>query len=306
MTDALVSVIVATYNRPTLLLETVRTLLDQTHRRTEIIVIDNHSLADVGGMLQRLGDERLRFFKNPNRGIIAVNRNEGLRHARGQFVAFCDDDDLWVPEKLETQLRFFDPARHFGVGSSAVLIGDVAIHRRRPALPQEDRDLAGLLTHGAPPLSSLLVARTDAFFSEDPRYRNVEDFEFQVRMAARTGKSIGLLAKPLIRYRVHAANTNRERAHRLNATHVVWSLKPRIAPPLFRTALSRQYFLAGMAALRAGDPVARRFFRRTIALGGPMAGKARWGRVLTFAPARLWPIAFRGYYGAVNAGTRAD
>lgn len=304
MTDPLVSVVVTTFNRPALLLETVRTLMDQTHRRLEILVIDNHSSADVEGVLRRLGDARIRFFKNDNGGVIAVNRNFGIQRARGDFWAFCDDDDLWVPEKLETQLRHFDPARHIGVGASAWLIGEVSTHRRRAALKEEDRGLAELLARGAPPLSSLMVARTEVLFSEEPRYRNVEDFEFQVRLVARTGKNIGVLSAPLIRYRVHGANTNRERAHRLNATRVVRSVKREISPGLFRSALGRQYFLAGIAALRAGDPAARLLFRRAIALGGPSTIRARMGYALTWVPRFLWPLAFRLYYGGVNVGAR--
>ena len=60
-------------------------------------------------------DNRIRFFQNQNNGIIAVNRNFAIKQAKGKYVAFCDDDDLWMPEKLDKQLSFMERNKDIGL-----------------------------------------------------------------------------------------------------------------------------------------------------------------------------------------------
>jgi glycosyltransferase involved in cell wall biosynthesis len=96
----LVSVIVTTYNRRDLLTKTIDSILKQTYKNFELIVVDNFSDYDFLSYLRSFNDERIRYFQNANDGIIAVNRNFGIKKAKGDYIAFCDDDDTWYPEKL--------------------------------------------------------------------------------------------------------------------------------------------------------------------------------------------------------------
>lgn len=300
MTPPLISIIVTTFNRPTLLIETIRSLLNQTYQRFEILVIDNYSFPEVGASLEALKDDRIRFIKNENRGIIAVNRNVGILHARGQMLAFCDDDDLWFPTKLAVQLEMFRPDRHIGIGASSLILGGGESHRRSFLLAGGDRGLEDLLKEGAPPLSSLLIPQTGVFFSEEPRFRNVEDFEFQIRLVIQTGKTIGVVEAPLIYYRVHPTNQNRESAHRLNAMHVLKEHKKHISRELFRYALARQYFLAGMTSLRSHDKRATLFLRKAVYFWKGTSVKARGGYVVSLLPVFMWDLSLRVFYGCVN------
>lgn len=106
MTAPLVSVILPTHNRATTLRRAIDSVLVQTHRELELIVIDDGSTDDTQALLASYRDSRLKIL-NPGRlGSAAKARNHGLQHARGEFIAFQDSDDVWLIEKLERQLAF--------------------------------------------------------------------------------------------------------------------------------------------------------------------------------------------------------
>lgn len=286
MGNPLISIIVTTFNRPTLLTETIRSLLNQTHQNFEILVIDNHSITDVGAILKSFQDERIRFFKNENRGIIAINRNVGILQARGQMLAFCDDDDLWMPNKLERQLGVFNADRHIGIGSSQRALTRITSYRTRTLLRGVDRGLEDLLQGGPVPFSSLMVAQTGTMFSEDPHLRTVEDFDFQLRLVYQFKKAIAVVEDPLIYFRVHTSNNNRTRADRLNGLRVLRPFRKRISSDIYRHALSRLFFLAGILSLKSGERDARIFFHKAIVFK-PGEVKARALLCLS-----TWPVSF--------------
>lgn len=101
------SVIIPTYNYARFLKEAIDSVQRQTAGDLEIIVVDDGSTDETPEVLRGIADPRLRSIRTENRGISAA-RNEGLRHARGQFIAFLDADDRWRPEKLELQLAMME------------------------------------------------------------------------------------------------------------------------------------------------------------------------------------------------------
>lgn len=94
-----ISVIVPTFNNGLWLAETIRSILDQTLRPSEIIVVDDGSTDDTEAVVRSFQDKELRYIKQPNAGVSAA-RNTGLRAATGEFIAFLDGDDRWRPYAL--------------------------------------------------------------------------------------------------------------------------------------------------------------------------------------------------------------
>ena len=93
----LISIIVPTYNRVSLLIETVNSILAQTYEDFEIIVISDGSTDNTQKEISKIKDSRLKFIQlKKNYGYPAKARNEGIKFSKGKFIAFCDDDDLWV------------------------------------------------------------------------------------------------------------------------------------------------------------------------------------------------------------------
>jgi glycosyltransferase involved in cell wall biosynthesis len=101
-----VSAIIPTYNRKAFVLEAVDSVLAQTYRDYELIVVDDGSADGTGEVLKQYG-EQLLYTIQANKGISAA-RNHGLEIAHGEFIAFLDSDDLWLPEKLQQQVAFMD------------------------------------------------------------------------------------------------------------------------------------------------------------------------------------------------------
>jgi glycosyltransferase involved in cell wall biosynthesis len=102
MPDPLVSVILPVYNRETSVARAVESVLAQTCRPLELIVVDDGSTDGTSRVLDQFG-ARITLLRQPNAGAYAA-RNLGLRHARGEFVAFIDSDDVWLPHRLSAQV----------------------------------------------------------------------------------------------------------------------------------------------------------------------------------------------------------
>lgn len=99
----LVSVVIPTYNRSKVLLKAVKSVLNQTYRNIELIVVDDGSTDDTLEVLQEVNDKRLKIIHQNNKGACAA-RNNGIEHAKGEYIAFNDSDDEWTSKKLEEQL----------------------------------------------------------------------------------------------------------------------------------------------------------------------------------------------------------
>src|SRR5574340_444159 len=100
-----VSVIIPTYNRAALVPEAVASVLGQTWREFEVLVVDDGS---TDGTLAALAPYagQIRFLRRESRGGVSAARNTGIAAARGEWLAFLDSDDLWRPEKLARQMAY--------------------------------------------------------------------------------------------------------------------------------------------------------------------------------------------------------
>jgi glycosyltransferase involved in cell wall biosynthesis len=102
----LVSVVIPTLDRPKLLLRAINSVLRQTHQEIEIIVVVDKPDEDTASAVRSVNDRRLQLIVNPYSRTAAGARNAGADRATGEWVAFLDDDDEWLPNKLETQIAF--------------------------------------------------------------------------------------------------------------------------------------------------------------------------------------------------------
>ena len=105
-----VSVIIPTYNRDRLLPRAVNSVLAQTYDDYEIIIVDDCSTDDTQQVVAAFADSRIRHFRHEvNKGVSAA-RNTGIANARGEYIAFLDDDDEWLPTRLAKQSALMDAA----------------------------------------------------------------------------------------------------------------------------------------------------------------------------------------------------
>lgn len=106
MVENLVSVIMPSWNTAGFIAESIRSVIDQTYTKWELIIVDDCSTDNTDEVVASFHDDRIRYFKNEKNMGAALTRNRALREARGEWIAFLDSDDLWKPKKLENQLAF--------------------------------------------------------------------------------------------------------------------------------------------------------------------------------------------------------
>lgn len=224
-----VSVVIPTYNRATLIGETIDSILAQTRPPAEIIVVDDGSTDDTETVVARYG--AVRHHRISNVGPSAA-RNVGVSLARGSWIAFCDSDDLWRPQKLERQLHLhtlapsleysFTDFSFFGSGgwSSGSRFAEAPVGFWEP----DRRILAESAWIFDSPLYSRIlrfhpvapstVLMTKRLFGQlggyDERFSRglSEDMEFTLRCAGVT--PIGVLAEAVVGLRKHAGNRSRD------------------------------------------------------------------------------------------------
>lgn len=165
--DDLVSVIIPTYNRAEQVGEAVQSVLNQTWRHCEVIVVDDGSTDATHDALEVFGI-RIRYVKTANHGVAAA-RNRGIRESRGSWIAFLDSDDLWHPAKIERQmlaLREHDAAVCFcmSVDEDGLALDDLPLinsgKQSGGAKYYPRRDCSMFLYQRHPFIQSMLVRRS--------------------------------------------------------------------------------------------------------------------------------------------------
>jgi glycosyltransferase involved in cell wall biosynthesis len=203
-----VSVVIPAYNVAPYISETLDSIFAQTFARYEVIVVNDGS-PDTKELEQALEPylNRIVYLKQENRGAGAA-RNAGLRQARGEFVAFLDADDLWLPDYLSEQVRFIREGDYDFVYADALLFGQSPLAGRtfmQIAPSNGEVTFESLVNGQCNVITSGVVARTQLILEVgmfDEQLRNSQDFELWVRLI-RKGARASYQRKVLLRYRYH-------------------------------------------------------------------------------------------------------
>lgn len=221
-----VSVVIPSYNHAAYIKEAVQSVLSQSEKDLELIVVDDGSTDNTLDVLQKISDPRLQVIQQANQGAhVAINR--GLHAATGQYLAILNSDDAYYPHRLERLIALLEADPSIGLAGSFIEIVDSQgkplgvkhgyadcspwpLDRPEKSLRSDEDLRAALLTEN-------YWATTSNYFFKQETYcrlgdfaplRYAHDWDFALR-AARVGK-IHLLPEPLMRYRVHSSNTIRE------------------------------------------------------------------------------------------------
>jgi glycosyltransferase involved in cell wall biosynthesis len=207
MTSPLVSAIIPTYNRRHDIVHAVWSVLTQTYpaTRIEIIIVDDGGTDDTSEVLTWCLGDRVRILRKPNGGVASA-RNHGLAAARGEYLAFLDSDDEWLPTKIEKQVEFLASRPRFGMVLTDVEEIDEArvafgTYRRRPHIKEDGFVLRWVLRSPAlvPPSALLRRAVYEEVGGFDESLPTAEDLDFHLRVARRW--PIGVIEESLTRAR---------------------------------------------------------------------------------------------------------
>ncbi|MDZ8137918.1 MAG: glycosyltransferase [Nostoc sp. DedQUE04] len=198
-----ISVIIPAYNSERTIVDTIVSVQQQTFSDFEIIVINDGSTDGTLKLLDELKDSRIKVFSYENGGL-SVARNRGISHAKGDFIAFLDADDLWTADKLELQLEALQKNPEAGVAYSWTYFMDEQTgncHLDRPIFFQ-GKVLANLLTWNFIASGSNPLIRKQAIESVgefEPSVSGAADWDYWLRLAAKW--SFVVVSKPQIFYR---------------------------------------------------------------------------------------------------------
>ena len=104
--SGLVSIIMPSYNTASYITDAIQSVLNQTYTTWELLIVDDCSNDNTDGIVSQINDKRIRYYRNNKNCGAALSRNKALREARGEWIAFLDSDDIWMPQKLEKQIAF--------------------------------------------------------------------------------------------------------------------------------------------------------------------------------------------------------
>lgn len=209
----LVSVIMPAYNSAEFIGEAITSVLKQTYDRWELIIIDDASVDDtvkVAGEFIR-SDLRIRLISNKINNGAGAARNKGIEAARGSFIAFLDADDLWLPEKLEIQLKYLVENDLEMTFSSYYLIseGGGELKKMVEALPVLNYEKL---------LRSNYVGNLTGIYNVDkigkvyaPLLRKRQDWALWLKILSRTGKTRSI-PQPLAKYRIRSNSLSQNKA----------------------------------------------------------------------------------------------
>jgi glycosyltransferase involved in cell wall biosynthesis len=259
-----VTVIVPTRDRVHFLSQTLRSIRLQHAVELEVVVVDDGSPSgQVDAVVAGLQDDRFRLLRNNTAQGVSAARNRGIAAARGAWVAFCDDDDLWSGDKLRRQLDTAGDAWPGWIYTGSVNVNEAGrvVGGRLPLPPAQVVDLlprrnvvpgggSGVMVHRR------LLDRAGPF---DLRLHNTEDWDLWVRLSRlETPRRV---AEPMVGYRVHGAGSSLVTSQILAGAE---EIERRYGGPLDRVTLYRHL---GRLSARAGRRMeALRWYARTARL----------------------------------------
>lgn len=259
-----VTVIVPTRDRVHFLAQTLRSIRRQRAVDLEVVVVDDGSRpGQVEAVVAALQDDRFRVLRNSAAQGVSAARNRGIDTARGDWVAFCDDDDLWSGDKLRSQLDAAEDAWPSWIYTGSVNVNEAGkvVGGRLPLPPSQVVALLpqrNVIPGGG---SGVVVHRRllDQAGPFDPRLRNTEDWDLWVRLSRL--ETPRWVAAPMVGYRVHGAGSSLVTSQILVGAE---EIERRYGGPLDRVTLYRHL---GRLAARAGRRLeALRWYARTARL----------------------------------------
>ena len=282
-----VSVIIPTYDRVVMLRRAIASVLGQTFRDFELIVVDNGSRDGTEEMVRNIPDPRVRLVRRPRPEGPARARNAGIAVARGEWVAFLDNDDEWLPEKLERQMARIeqesDPKT--AIIYCALFPEEAGGERRLPeevALPEGDlTDI--LLRQDVIMTPTVYVVKRSALTEVggfDHAASPVEDIDCWLRLARR-GYRFAAVQEPLAVYHFHGDQISHNVVNALRGARVLerrWG------------ALSRERLGAAYCERRLRNRARRmrrrqkKYVRRLLRSGDRRAAWRYVGEMLPFFP----------------------
>ena len=252
----LVSVIMPTYNQGRYIYEAIQSVLSQTYRHLELIIIDNYSTDETERAIAKFQDHRVKYSKFNNEGIIAASRNQGIKLAQGDYIAFLDSDDIWLPGKLEKAVSVLSGSEAIALTYSRfrTLTGNTVsmIVLPKPGHYQSGQVFKALYKRSFIACSGVMVKKSVlqqvGVFNTDPAFLALEDTDLWLRIARRYD-IICTAEAPLFLYRVNPQGISRGFLKKIRRS---WVMKKNYIKPAGKYLFCRSLLLSVLDIVKQG------------------------------------------------------
>jgi glycosyltransferase involved in cell wall biosynthesis len=226
MTAPLVSIIIPTHNREKVFPKSVDSVLKQTYKNWELIIIDDRSSDNTKNIINQYSqkDNRIHYFKNRHKQGPAGARNQGIELAKGEFIAFLDSDDIWYTDKLKKCLKKLEAGADL-VCHGMRYIKDGKYWKDVMCGPEKMAAYSKLLYNGSCIVISATVVRKECLrrvsgFDENPVIISAEDYELWLKLAQEKIR-FSFINEILGEYTCHNSNISNQGIRHLNANIAV-------------------------------------------------------------------------------------
>jgi len=250
-----VSVNICCYNSEKFIKETIQSVLDQTFRDLELIIIDDGSKDSTSKIVRSFSDPRIKYYYQENRGLSA-SRNRAIELSQGEYIALLDHDDLWEEKKLEKQIALLDSRKNLGlVYSDSYFIdenGRITGSFFKLNKPAKGCVIKELIEGDFIPCLTAVMRRS--YMQRVGNFRDnlkiAEEYDYFIRLSLIS--EFDYIDEPLSRYRIHSNNTSKDLIGMYNEE--IWCIsrisklikKPGINPLIIKR-IQRIYFMIGMS-----------------------------------------------------------
>jgi len=272
MKEPLISIVIPLYNQDKYIGETLSSVLNQSYREIEVVVIDDGSTDNSAKVVQGYRDQRLRYFYQANSGLPAIARNRGIKEAKGEWIAFVDHDDAWVPDKLGKQVNVMYKHPEVDLICAKEIVWDgIKLGHSIPPYKYNPKSLnifLDMIVSNRVMTCTVLVKKAVlnlmGGFRENPDLLAVEDYDLWLRISKK--HQIWFMDEVFSKYRIHSHNAT---GSRLNELLRLENYINKYVPPMIsndrekkqlRLAQQRVYFNLAITCLIAKDQKYKVFF----------------------------------------------
>lgn len=207
----LVSIVIPTYNHAPMLQRALATVIEQTYQNWNAIVVNNFSTDNTLEVVAKFNDPRIQCVNFRNNGVIGASRNEGIKIATGEYVAFLDSDDTWFPTKVEKSVSSLENGSDL-VCHAEYWIDESGKSRLVTYGPSEAATHHNLIYKGNRISTSATMVRATLLkevngFDTSPELISTEDYDLWIRLAAKSNK-FAFIDEPLGEYHRHDNNVS--------------------------------------------------------------------------------------------------
>jgi teichuronic acid biosynthesis glycosyltransferase TuaG len=194
MENNLISIIMPAYNTSKYIYKSIQSVLNQTYKNFELIIIEDKSTDNTKQIINTFNDKRITLIENISNLGVGPSRNVGILRSKGKFVAFLDSDDIWEIDKLSIQLKFMISNNYSFTFHPLIFINKDDILIGKPKLKEIKVNFRFLLRNTIIPTSSIMI---DKVFFKDilfpiSKYSSGEDYAFCLNLLKQTNFAYGI------------------------------------------------------------------------------------------------------------------